>query len=168
MPFVVEDGSGLPDATSYASTDFFDNYTDDRGYAVGTGDTEQALIRATQVLDATYARRFTGTRTNGREQALEWPRSGATDIAGNAIPDDEIPIEILEATAELALREVTVPGSTMPDLARGGSIRSLRAGSVAIEYGANASSTTIFSLINGILAPLIGSLGAFVGTVTRG
>jgi len=171
MSFVLEDGTGLADATSYASEDDFDTYTEDRGYTVTVGDTEAALIRATQILDATYRREFPGSRTNGRAQALEWPRTGATDFNGDDIDEDEVPIEIIEATCELALRELASPGSTMPDLDRGGTVHRVRAGSVEVEYGANASATTTFQLIDGILAPLIGDVstgGISSITATRG
>jgi len=169
MAFIVEDGTGVAGATSYASEDDFDTYVEDRNYTVTVGDTETALVRATQVLDATYRKRYPGARTNGRDQSLEWPRTGATDDASNTIADDEIPVEIIDATCELALRELASPGSTMPDIDRGGQPRRLRAGSVEIEYGANASATATFSLIDGILDGLLsGSGGGIQGTATRG
>ena len=169
MAFVVEDGTGVAGATSYASEDDFDTYVEDRNYTVTVGDTETALVRATQVLDATYRKRFPGTRTNGRSQSLEWPRSGATDDADNTIADDEIPHEIIDATCELALRELASPGSTMPDIDRGGQAKRLRAGSVEIDYGANATPYAVFSLIDGILEGLLaGSGGGLQGSAVRG
>ncbi len=169
MAFIVEDGSNVAGATSYASEDDFDTYTEDRNYTVTVGDTETALVRATQVLDATYRKRYPGYRTDGRDQSLEWPRTAATDDAGNEIAVDEIPIEIIDATCELALRELASPGSTMPDLDRGGQVHRLKAGSVEIEYGANAAAMTVFSLIDGILDGLLtGSSGSIQGFSTRG
>jgi hypothetical protein len=169
MAFVVEDGTGVAGATSYCSEDDFDTYVEDRNYTVTVGDTETALIRATQVLDATYRKRFPGYRTNGRDQNLEWPRTEATDDADNAIEVDEIPIEIIDATCELALRELASPGSTMADIDRGGQPKRLKAGSVEIEYGANATTKAVFSLIDGILDGLLaGSAGGLQGFTTRG
>ncbi len=170
MAFIVEDGTGVAGATSYASEDDFDTYTEDRNYTVTVGDTETALIRATQVLDATYRKRFPGTRTNARSQNLEWPRTNATDDAGNEIAVDEIPVEIIDATCELALRELASPGSTMPDVDRGGQPRRLKAGSVEIEYGANATAQATFSLIDGILDGLLAGTGSgsIQGTAIRG
>lgn len=168
--FIVEDGTGVVGATSYCSEDDFDNYTEDRNYTVTVGDTETALVRATQVLDAIYRRRYPGTRTFGRGQSLEWPRTDATDVNDVALDIDEIPEEIIAATCELALRELASPGSTMPDLERGGDIRRLAAGSVSIEYGASASVKTVFSLIDGIMSSLIGggTDGGMFATTTRG
>jgi hypothetical protein len=66
-----------------------------------------------------------------------------------------VPQEIISATCEAAVREMASPGTLMPDLERGGSIQALQAGSVRIEYAANASSVTLFSLIDGIIANVL-------------
>jgi Putative DnaT-like ssDNA binding protein len=171
MAFVVEDGTGVTGATSYCSEDDFDTYTEDRGYAVVVGDTEQALVRATQCLDGIYRLQFSGTKTHGRSQSLEWPRTDATDAEGLTLATNEIPIEIIEATCELALRELAAPNSILPDLERGGGIQSLRAGSVAITYTNAAATTTTLQLINGILSSLIGGsarTGTAFGQTMRG
>jgi len=170
MPIVVEDGTGLPAANSYASEDDFDTYTEDRAYVVVVGDTEAALIRGTQSLEAMYGTRWPGQRLNGRDQGLGWPRTGAIDANGETIDENEVPIEVIEATAELAMRELATPGSTSPDLARGGTVRRVRAGSVEVEYASNAQATTTFTLIDGILEPLIGPTthgGVSSGFATR-
>ena len=168
MSIVVEDGTGIADANSYASEDDFDNYTDDRGYVVTPGDTEAALIRASRSLDAKYRRRYPGTRLLGRDQGLEWPRQDATDAEGNIIDENEIPEEIIDATCELALRELSSPGSTMPDLERGGAVRRLQAGSVSVEYATSASVTTTFSLVDGILSSLLLLTSSSTGLTSRG
>lgn len=176
MAFVVEDGTGLSTATSYVSEDQADAYFEDRAnedWDTTTGDKEGALVRATQALDAIYRSAYPGTRALGREQALEWPRIDAVDAAGWTVDDQEIPIEVIEATCELALREVLAPGSVLPDLERGGAIKAIKAGSVAIEYADAAGGTTTLQLIDGILGPLIGgsaqSGGGFsFGIVARG
>jgi hypothetical protein len=174
MPFIVETGAGLTDSTSYVSEDDADSYFEDRATSAWTDSTEDkeaALIRATQALDAIYRKRYPGTRTLGRAQALEWPRQDAVDAEGLEVGDDEIPIEIIEATCELAVRELVSPGSVLPDLERGGSIRRIQAGSVAIEYGDNAQTVTTLQLIDGILSPLIGGSarsGALTGVAARG
>lgn len=84
---------------------------------------EAALQRATDYIDGRYRRMtaggcwvsmFRGKRTDGRDQDLEWPRTGATDSEGDEIPDDEVPIEVEEATYEAALLELANPGSLSP------------------------------------------------------
>lgn len=170
MTIVVEDGTGLADANSYVSEDEADTYADDRGITAwtdSTADKEAALVRATTTLDATYRTRFTGSKLNGRAQALEWPRINAYDWLGNLLDDDEVPIEVRDATVELAIRELADPGSTMPDLDR--AVRSLAAGSVRIEYAANARETTTFSIVGAIMSSLIGGgRTSMVGEAVRG
>lgn len=159
MTLIVEDGSVVEGANSYTSLEVANAYHALRGNAAWTGTDgvkEAALIRATAYIDLRYRGRFPGTRVEGREQSLEWPRTGATDANGIAIADDEIPIEILNAVCEAALRELTEAGSLMPDLERGGEIKSLKAGSIAIEYADGAQVETTFSIIDGILSSLVG------------
>lgn len=172
MTLLVEDGSGVVGANSYATEDDFDTYTEDHGYTVTVGDTEAALVRATTILDGIYRKSYPGTRTNGRTQYLQWPRTLATDAEGEEIADDEIPQEIIDATCEIALRELASPNSVLPDLERGGSIRSVKAGSVAIQYGDAAPNVTTLQIIDGILGPLIGGSaradGPSSGFVARG
>jgi hypothetical protein len=166
---VLEDGTGIEAANSYVSEDDLDTYCDDRATTLADGDAEAALVRATASLDARYRSRYPGYRTSGRSQGLDWPRTSAYDGEGNAIASDEIPVEVKNAVCELAIRELTSPGSTMPDLERGGQIRRLKADTVEIEYGANAEARTTFQLIDGIMAPLLGSsISSLSGVAVRG
>jgi hypothetical protein len=158
MAIIAEDSSGVEGANTYLGVADFKAYTDTRGMSYeGKSDDEieQALIRATSWLDATYRSRWPGARLNGRAQALAWPRSDATDADGEEIADDEIPREVLDATAEAAFRELSEPGSLSPDLERGGAIRRLKAGSVEVEYATTASARTTFTTIDGILSGLL-------------
>lgn len=172
MTIIVEDGSGVTGANSYASVDVCAAYCTARGLAFGTSPTttgEQALIRATAAIDAKYGPRFPGSRTNGRSQALAWPRVDAVDGEDEDIASDEIPVEIVNAVCEAAVRELASPGSMAPDLERGGGVKSLKAGSVAIEYGANAAAGTTFTVIDGILASLLGAgESVYSAKATRG
>lgn len=172
MALVLEDGSGVDGANTYALEADADAYFDMRGTTAWTdsaGDKEGALVRGTAAIDATYRARFGGYKTNGRTQALQWPRTGVYDAEGLPIASDEIPQEIIDATCEAALRELTSPGSMMPDLERDGAIKRIKADVVEIEYAGNASATTTFSLIDGILSGLLGSsVASFVGRAVRG
>lgn len=173
MTLVVEDGSGLAEANSYVSMDDCAAYCTARGLTFVTSpsvDGEAALIRATAAIDATYRGRFPGYKASGRSQSLEWPRGQAYDAEGLLIAGDEIPIEIINATCEAAVRELAEPNSMMPDLERGGSVKRLKAGSVEIEYGANAEARTTFTLIGGILSAILsgGSSGGLYGVAARG
>lgn len=59
----------------------------------------QALVTATRILDRV---RWVGDRASS-SQALQWPRTGATDRNGTAILSTAVPTEVREATYELAL-----------------------------------------------------------------
>jgi hypothetical protein len=155
---IVEDGTGLSTANAYVSVDDCAAYCTDRGLAFGASPTvtgEQAIIRASTAIDAIYRDRFPGNKRKGRAQAMEWPRSSAFDNSSELIADDEIPIEIIQAVCEAAIRELAEPGSMMPDLERGGGVRRLKAGSVEIEYGANALNQTTFTAIGNLLSGLL-------------
>ena len=175
MTLVVEDGDGLEDANSYVSLADAVDYCASHGLTFTispTGPAEAALVRATAAIDANYSGSFPGYRKAGRDQALQWPRSAAYDAEGWLIPDDEVPIEVINATIEAAVREFAVPNSMMPDLERGGEIQSIRAGSVGITYASGASATTKFTIIDGILENVLnavgGSGGGLFGQTIRG
>lgn len=171
MTLVLEDGTGIESANSYATEDDFDEYVDARSITPASGDKEAALIRATTAIDARYGASFPGYRKAGRDQGLLWPRAAAYDSEGWLLPDDEVPKEVVEATIEAAVRELANPGSMMPDLERGGGIQSIRAGSVGITYSQNASAKTTYTLIDGIIANVLsgngGSNGGMFGQSVR-
>lgn len=176
MSLVVEDGTGMEDSNSYVSVDDADLYHSQRGNATWTEASSSpdqgktaALIRGTAAIEAMIRGRLSGEKMNGRDQALLFPRSSMEDADGEEIAEDEIPVELVHAVCEAALRELVEPGSMLPDLDRGGAIRSLKAGSVAIEYAGNAELTTTFSIIDGLLAGLLGvAQASFIGTTIRG
>lgn len=86
-------------------------------WAAGTDANKlSALYRASEYIDGTYRGRFSGYRTEGRDQTLEWPRTNATDIEGNFIATTTIPTEIVNATYEGALRELAETGALAPDV----------------------------------------------------
>jgi hypothetical protein len=109
-------------ADSYASLVQAAAYHTARGNSTWTGTDalkEAALTRATQWLDGRYNSRWPGTRWKLRLQALDWPRVDALDRDGTLIDADEIPVEVINATCEAALRELTTPGILSPDITPG-------------------------------------------------
>lgn len=94
-----------------------------------------ALIRASSAIDGQYGPRFPGKKAGGREQGLAWPRAGAIDhCAGEAIPEDEIPVGVVNATYELALAELVSPGSSTPTVTPGQVVQSERVGPISTSY----------------------------------
>lgn len=118
---------------------------------------EAALIRASIWLDGTYGHRWPGTKTGG-DQYLAWPRTDATDYDGFAIADDVTPRSIEHATYEAALRELATPGSLSPDYTPAQGVKSEQVGPISITYrdGTGAQVRPIASVVDDILAPLIG------------
>ena len=144
-----------------------------RGNTAWTGSDEvktAALVRASDYIDGRYRWRlssgrwqsmFRGTRTAGRDQDNEWPRTGATDYEGNEIPVDEVPIEVENATYEAALRELVTPGSLSPDYTSSAQVTKEKVGPVEVQY-AEAKATDnltpnrpVIPAIDEIIAPLI-------------
>lgn len=135
---VVETGAGLPNADSYASIDTADAYLSNYGYVTWDAATDDmksaALRRGTQYVDLTYGARWRGTRKNGRGQALDWPRFGATDCDGVPVPDDAVPLEIVNATIEAARRENANPNSLFPDSVPTKVQKRVQIGALEVEY----------------------------------
>lgn len=94
-----------------------------------------ALIRASSVIDGVYGDRFGGVKSGGRLQVLSWPRSGAIDNCANeAIPDDEVPMAVINAAYELALIELESPGSSAPVVTLGRITKSEKVDSISREF----------------------------------
>ena len=132
---------------------------------------QAALIRASAYIDGKYQFQnacgrweslFSGSKTGGRAQALQWPRTGATDNEGNAIPVDEVPIEIEQATYEAALREIVLPGSLSPDYVASGAIKRQKVDVLEIEYqsaapgAAGVPTRPVITVVDEMVAPLLG------------
>jgi len=175
MALIVEDGTIVASANSYVTLAEAVAYATDHGLAFSPSPdvgNVAALIRATSAIDGKYGFSFPGYRKGGRTQSLHWPRDAAYDAGGWLIPNTEIPVELKAAVIEAAVRELANPGSMMPDLARGGAIQSMSAGSVSISYAANAEARTTYTKIDGIISNILGGMGGsgggMFGTVVRG
>ena len=109
MAFVVEDGTGLADATSYASVDYASAFHFDHGTLemwASIVDDEAALTNGTVALDGMFA--WSGTilrdgSDGNPAQALDWPRVGVVDREGRVIASDAVPKAIADATCLMAL-----------------------------------------------------------------
>lgn len=113
---IVEDGSGIDDANSYADRATISAYVNLRQDAVlsnwtvaNESNQVAAAIIATQYLDLRWC--FESSITNpGTDlllpQALQWPRLLAVDSRGVTIEDDEVPTDIIDGLAEYAARAI--------------------------------------------------------------
>lgn len=147
----------------YGTTGGADTYHTDRGNALWSTLTPTAkavsLARASEYIDGKYRGAFPGYRTSLRGQEREWPRQGAFDREGNSITSTEIPVEVINATYEAALRDATSSGSLITDVTLGKNIvKAAVEGAVSVEY-AGASSAMDLQLtipaVDRILAPIL-------------
>ncbi|WP_319476848.1 DnaT-like ssDNA-binding protein [Marispirochaeta aestuarii] len=102
--FIVEDGSGVPGATSYLSILQADEYHGPRLNSVWINaqpaEKEKALIEASRYLEEEFGHKWVGFRRSCY-QGLGWPRYGARNGLGERI--EGIPRGVLRAAAEAAL-----------------------------------------------------------------
>jgi len=120
MAFVVEDGTGLANATSYCDIAFADSYFADRGNITWENADEAdakmpALIKATDYIERRFGYRWIGTQEFPSTQALGWPRKSipasqpfrygfVTYVPDPTFPTDQVPVNLKKACAEYALR----------------------------------------------------------------
>ncbi len=127
-----------------------------------------ALVRASQALDALYGARYPGEVATA-DQALLWPRIDAT-YRGEAVDDTTVPLPIIRATYELALRELQAPGSVAPDLPAGPQkvLTEVKGIKWSIVGGAGET-RTLLPIVDGILDELLitAPTGTSVTTLAR-
>lgn len=94
MAFIVEDGTGQANSTSYAEVSFADTYHSDRQNGAWASATtqqkESALIKASDFIDRHFE--FVSQKLN-EQQSLKFPR----------LQPNFVPIEVQKATATYAL-----------------------------------------------------------------
>lgn len=140
------------------------DYHEARGNAAWTATTVDdsqrtaALVRASQALDALYGARYPGVVAS-TAQVLLWPRNDVI-WRGAELADDLVPIPIVRATYELALREIVRPNSVLPDVTPGAVKKSVAvSGAVSVTYAVGSDPAKdmqpVFHIVDGILADLL-------------
>ena len=155
MPLIVEDGSGVANASSYASLGYISDYCSDMGYtswaSLGTTDQTSAVLRAMPFIES---RNFKGIKVS-YTNSLEFPREGIIDRNGYEVPADEIPSNLMKALAEGSYLESETPGILQPNLERGGQVKFKKIDVLETEWFPGASAETSFLKISGYLKGLI-------------
>lgn len=108
--FIAEDGTGLANANSYVALAYADQYFLDRAVTTWTGADaakQSALVRATDYVETRFGDKFNGCKFS-TTQALHFPTfSGTTDPGtGDKVPD-AMPVKLLKAICEYAVRALT-------------------------------------------------------------
>jgi hypothetical protein len=153
MAFVPETGAGLSNSNSYASVAQADAYWSDRGNAawaaLTTTEKQQALIKATDFIEATYRTAWKGYRILST-QALSWPRVDVT-VDGFPIPSNIVPVPVTNACAELALRSTTA--ELLAD--QGQTVKREKVDVLEVEYQDYSDPTERYPLVNRLLVPFL-------------
>jgi hypothetical protein len=158
MTLIVEDGTGKPDAQSFASVATADAQMAELGMTIWTSlnepEKEQALRRATQYMEQVYRLRWQGYRTtNG--QSLSWPRAEVPipDAPGKFagyytyVNEYSVPAEVVRACVELALKAAA--GPLYADQAR--AQNRVKVGDIEAEYSPYSSQAIKYVAIDALL-----------------
>lgn len=149
--------------SGYGTDPEFNAWLADNGYVLPEGAPTPAVLRqrGSAYVDGAYASRFPGQPADGYSQERQWPRIGAVDRFGNAIPSDLIPDAVIKASYQAAYLEATKPGSLSAVISGNKVISRVKAGSVEVEYAAADESDTakaatpVVTAIEGLLANLL-------------
>jgi hypothetical protein len=180
LTLVKEDGTGKPDANSYATVEGCDAYHDghlyaDRWTAATQGRKEAALVMATRLIDSQF--QFNGFRAHN-QQALQWPRERCPDpdegvlssvVLGwandNWVEPDVVPAAVVQATCEMA-RELLIVDRTAAPAGEG--IYSIHTGHSDSPAGTSENSTTVYSksdprpIISAVAQAMLSKFGGLV------
>lgn len=156
IAIVVEDGSNVTNANSFASIAEARSYALERGVTLSLIDDEVAvlLIKAKDYLES-FANRYQGTLAN-QSQALQWPRIDvylyASDLpfASNAIPKE---LKYAQCSAVLAIFNGI---DIMPSYSTIDSIVEEKIGPISTKYANHADMDIkpILSSVDSLLRPL--------------
>lgn len=156
MTLTVETGEGLANADSFASVEAADAYWATRvsaaWAAATTSDKERALVLATDYLNDMTRFPYRGQKAS-YAQALQWPRTGATEFGGQAIPDSVVPHALVRAACYLAPKALSA--DLWPVLARGGLVASRSVGPISISYRDDAPPHDVYLGVEAILGTLL-------------
>ena len=146
MAVVVEDGSIVANANSYADETALDDYAAARGVTI-TGDQEQRLVQA---MDYIENQAFLGSKLT-KAQTTQWPRSGVT-IDGFTVEEDEIPTELINAQLATAL---SIDGGNNPLSDLGRETKREKVGDLEVEYADSAREDTELRAVDTWLSKLL-------------
>lgn len=165
MALIVEDGTGVAGAESYASVAYADTYNMKRGREATWNDLdldkkEQALILATDYIQQFYGQSWAGFAMS-EDQVLGWPREyvpRAPAINAESVEraswydNDIVPEGVKRATVELAYK-VANGKELAPD--QGPLAIEKTVGPLTVKYDKNAQQQTVYSTVGALLAPYL-------------
>src|SRR3990167_3609675 len=157
MALIVEDGSQVAGAESYESVAGATAYHLARGNStwalLTTGQSEEALRRATDYMEQMYRARWKGWRVSST-QVLCWPRAGVEipdKPYGTLVATDEIPQAVKDACSEYALKAGAA--DLAPDLTRGKA--AVTVGPIAVTYDTASPEAKRYRALDALLKPFL-------------
>lgn len=154
MALIIEDGSIVASAQSYATAAELASYAALRGTSITADETEQEqlLIKAMDYLEG-LRDKFKGVKVS-TDQSLQWPRSGVT-IDGLSVSYEEIPRELLYAQLALAIEAYST--DIMPNLPSTGDVTREKVGPIEVEYDNKSKvlGVSAFAKSSALIAPLL-------------
>jgi hypothetical protein len=172
MALIVENGTGLINAESYISVADADTYHSNRGNSIWatltTTAKEQLLRKSTDYIEQVYRLRWLGYR-HTEDQALSFPRDEVPRRDFTFLnqfsfyPNDEVPNEVKNACAELALKANN--DELAPDIER--LARREKVGVLEVEYDINSPAYVVYRAIDNLLAPFLSSMTGNIRRVVR-
>lgn len=166
MAILIEDGSGVANAVSYATAAEAQTYADARGLALPTDalDIEKALVTAGDYL-LKYESNYQGARS-GSVQRMSFPRYPVY-LYGSLVAADAIPESLKEAQIILAID--VAQGTELNPNGDGQETLMEKVGPITVQYAERGSSSVspVFNKALDLLKPLFSSGGGANVTVVR-
>ncbi len=164
MGLIIEDGSIVPDANSYATVIYARNYALERGLDLPEDDNAVAklLILAMDYIEAKRDD-YQGVKTS-YTQELQWPRDGVY-LDGVEIPTDYIPKELKKAQVQLAIE--SYEGFELLPSSSGHLVTEEQVGPLKTKYSEKVGSnlSPVMLAVDALLKPLMKSYTTTMRTV---
>lgn len=162
MALVIEDGTGVANATSFVTVDEYKAWLQARGYTVPADDAIEPLaIKAMDYL-ATREDELDGDRLFDT-QSLPFPRTGAY-LRNVLVEDGDIPAEV--KTLQFAIMYAIQQGINFFPTTGDRTIKRKKVGPLETEWFSD-SLDPIASYVDASFGPLLGGFGSFALTVRR-
>ena len=139
ITLIDEDGTGLPNANALINLAYLKAYLDERGVDHSAYTDEQlkaGIVRGTDFMSESlpwmgFKLKYRGSST---PQSLAWPRSFVYDKNGVDVANDEVPVEVQKATAEVSWYETQNPRAMQPSYIPHSRRKSVKVGPISVTY----------------------------------
>lgn len=160
MSLIIEDGSIVANANSYATVPEIQAYALARGFNLPTtvDDVEVLALKAMDFLEGKRAY-YQGSKTNPANQELQWPRTGVK-IDCFDFPSDAIPKELGNAQMQLCIESYN--GIDLQPTTEQGFVTEDTVGPLTTKYSEKVGTSTgpNMTAVDSLLQPLYNPCGS--------